>query len=87
MRKPLMRIPYTDVLAAPSIVPSTADTLEGAVAALREFLTSPPAPGSSADTVALTGAGISVASGLADYRGDNGTYRLNKAYRPSMHVL
>lgn len=33
-------------------------------------------------TVILTGAGISVASGLADYRGDNGTYRVNKAYRP-----
>jgi NAD-dependent SIR2 family protein deacetylase len=32
--------------------------------------------------VLLTGAGISVASGLADYRGTNGTYTLNKAYRP-----
>lgn len=33
-------------------------------------------------TILLTGAGISVASGLADYRGENGTYRLNKTYRP-----
>ncbi|KZF25060.1 DHS-like NAD/FAD-binding domain-containing protein [Xylona heveae TC161] len=33
-------------------------------------------------TVLLTGAGISVASGLADYRGPNGTYTLNKTYRP-----
>jgi NAD-dependent SIR2 family protein deacetylase len=33
-------------------------------------------------TVVITGAGISVASGLADYRGDNGTYRVNKTYRP-----
>jgi len=30
----------------------------------------------------MSGAGISVASGLADYRGTNGTYRLNKTYRP-----
>lgn len=30
----------------------------------------------------LSGAGISVASGLADYRGTNGTYRVNKTYRP-----
>lgn len=33
-------------------------------------------------TVLLTGAGISVASGLADYRGVHGTYTLNKTYRP-----
>lgn len=33
-------------------------------------------------TVLLTGAGISVASGLADYRGKNGTYTQNKSYRP-----
>ena len=30
----------------------------------------------------LTGAGVSVASGLADYRGEAGTYTLNKTYRP-----
>lgn len=30
----------------------------------------------------LTGAGVSVASGLADYRGTGGTYTLNTTYRP-----
>lgn len=30
----------------------------------------------------LTGAGLSVASGLADYRGVAGTYTLNRTYRP-----
>lgn len=30
----------------------------------------------------LTGAGISVASGLSDYRGEKGTYRRNASYRP-----
>ncbi|CAI4218819.1 unnamed protein product, partial [Parascedosporium putredinis] len=36
-------------------------------------------------TVVLSGAGLSVASGLADYRGVNGTYRVNKSYRPIYH--
>jgi hypothetical protein len=34
------------------------------------------------NTLLLTGAGISVASGLADYRGTAGTYTLNRKYRP-----
>ena len=38
--------------------------------------------GDPTSTVILSGAGISVASGLADYRGTNGTYRVNKTYRP-----
>ncbi|KAF8539561.1 DHS-like NAD/FAD-binding domain-containing protein [Trichophaea hybrida] len=33
-------------------------------------------------TLILTGAGISVDSGLSDYRGEAGTYRLNRSYRP-----
>ena len=91
MQKALMRIPYTGPLPAPSIIPRNANTLPGAIAALSRFLTAPPAPTlqtqdtSASDpesTVILSGAGISVASGLADYRGVNGTYRVNKTYRP-----
>ncbi|KAK6081970.1 sir2 family transcriptional [Seiridium cupressi] len=82
LRKPYMRIPYTDILAAPTVTPKTANTLAGAVAALQEFFTAPSARGAPASTLVLTGAGISVASGLADYRGANGTYRVNKTYRP-----
>lgn len=85
MKKPLLRIPYTAEFAAPTITPSSAATLPGAVAALHAFLTSslPSKRGLSSDsTLVLSGAGLSVASGLADYRGQNGTYRLNQAYRP-----
>ncbi|PBP28617.1 Sir2 family protein [Diplocarpon rosae] len=90
MKKPLMRIPYTGPLPAPNIIPRNANTVTGAVAALVKFLTAPPSPslhdgiaaGDPTSTVILSGAGISVASGLADYRGTNGTYRLNKTYRP-----
>ena len=88
---PLMRIPYTAPLPAAHTLPASAATLPGAVAALRDFLTYNPNT-TSADnpgrtrrsnkTVILSGAGISVASGLADYRGEQGTYTLNKTYRP-----
>ncbi|KAL2271838.1 hypothetical protein VTJ83DRAFT_1209 [Remersonia thermophila] len=84
MARPRIRIPYTDLFPPPRPVPRTASSLPGAVAALHEFLLSPPPrdrnlPGG---TVVLTGAGLSVASGLSDYRGDRGTYRTNKSYRP-----
>ncbi|KAI4110250.1 MAG: hypothetical protein LQ339_001417 [Xanthoria mediterranea] len=85
MQKPLMRIPYTGPLPAPTIIPKDANTPTGAVAALTNFLsapTSPLLPPSARATVLLTGAGVSVASGLADYRGTAGTYTLNKSYRP-----
>ncbi|KAI1096495.1 DHS-like NAD/FAD-binding domain-containing protein [Rostrohypoxylon terebratum] len=81
MRPPYMRIPYTDVLASPTIFPKTATTLSGAIEALQKFFQVPLEKGSPS-TVVLSGAGISVASGLADYRGPNGTYRVNKTYRP-----
>jgi NAD-dependent deacetylase sirtuin 4 len=80
-----MRIPFTGPLPPPLIIPKSASTLQGAVTALAEFLTAHRA-GDNGDnkqkTVLLTGAGISVASGLADYRGTKGTYTQNKAYRP-----
>ncbi|TPX12105.1 uncharacterized protein E0L32_007220 [Thyridium curvatum] len=82
MSKPLMRIPYTEVFPPPHIIPSSAKTFDGAVDALKEFLTHPSPRGLPASTVLLSGAGLSVASGLADYRGVNGTYRVNKTYRP-----
>lgn len=88
MQKPLMRIPYTGPLPAPRIIPRYANTSVGAIAALSRFLTAAPPPKLHPgtlypqSTVILTGAGISVASGLADYRGTNGTYRVNKTYRP-----
>ncbi|KAI4260082.1 MAG: hypothetical protein LQ352_000461 [Teloschistes flavicans] len=83
-----MRIPYTGPLPPPIIVPRHANTPTGAISALTNFLSaassprrSPP-PGTHAHTVLLTGAGVSTASGLADYRGTAGTYTLNKTYRP-----
>ncbi|KAL8389217.1 hypothetical protein RB599_011015 [Gaeumannomyces hyphopodioides] len=82
MRSPLMRIPYTDVFPAPRIFPVTASTVPGAVDALVDFIRAPSRRGLPASTVCLSGAGLSVASGLADYRGDKGTYRPNKTYRP-----
>ncbi|KAL8935224.1 MAG: hypothetical protein Q9211_004808, partial [Gyalolechia sp. 1 TL-2023] len=83
-----MRIPYTGPLPPPIIIPKSANTPIGAIAALTNFLSAPrstllpPAPNNNDRTVLLTGAGISVASGLADYRGTAGTYTLNKTYRP-----
>lgn len=83
-----MRIPYTGPLPPPNTIPRNANTITGAIAALSTFLTAPPSPflqdgfGDPTSTVILSGAGISVASGLADYRGTKGTYRVNKTYRP-----
>lgn len=88
MQTPFMRIPYTGPLPPPIIVPRSANTPTGAISALTRFLSAPcspllsPAGSSDGRTVLLTGAGISVASGLADYRGTAGTYTLNKTYRP-----
>lgn len=86
--RPLLRIPHTKGLPPPIIIPRNANTPLGACNALYEFLTAPPSTSlrnesrRDAGTILLTGAGISVASGLADYRGEKGTYTLNKTYRP-----
>ena len=88
MQKSFMRIPYTGPLPPPQIIPRSANTLAGAVHALQNFLTTPLnaqrnlGKYAGSKTVLLTGAGVSVASGLADYRGTSGTYTLNKTYRP-----
>ncbi|KAE8144849.1 DHS-like NAD/FAD-binding domain-containing protein [Aspergillus avenaceus] len=89
MTTPSIRIPFTGLLPPPIIVPPSARTVHGAIDALLSFLTSAPSPylrgvdvGRHSQSVLLTGAGISVASGLSDYRGENGTYITNKTYRP-----
>lgn len=80
-----MRIPYTGPLPLPTIIPKSANTPTGAAHALVQFLLARDDGHSGVDrssTLLLTGAGISVSSGLADYRGTGGTYTLNKTYRP-----
>ena len=84
MQKSFMRIPYTGPLPPPTIIPRNANTPTGAIHALTNFLSASRAreKSESPGSVLLTGAGVSVASGLADYRGTAGTYTLNKTYRP-----
>ena len=89
MSKPLMRIPYTGQLPPAIIIPKAASTVSAAATAIAQFLSAPPSSSLRGvenvhkyQTVLLTGAGISVASGLADYRGEKGTYTQNKSYRP-----
>lgn len=87
-----LRIPYTKPFPPAIIYPKTASTVAGSIDAIADFLTAPPSPflrgidvGKNGQTVILTGAGISVASGLSDYRGTNGTYVRNKSYRPTYY--
>jgi hypothetical protein len=89
MQKPFMRIPFTGPLPPPNIIPRFANTPTGATHALCNFLLAPQrdillprSDKAPRKTILLTGAGLSVASGLADYRGIAGTYTLNKTYRP-----
>lgn len=87
-----LRIPYTKPFPPAIVFPKTANSVAGAIDAIADFFTAPPSPflqgidvGKNAQTVILTGAGISVASGLSDYRGENGTYVRNKSYRPTYY--
>lgn len=89
MPTPSIRIPFTGPLPPAVITPPSARTVAGAIDAISSFLTAPPSPylrgvdvGAHSQAVLLTGAGISVASGLSDYRGEHGTYVRNKSYRP-----
>ncbi|KAI5857008.1 DHS-like NAD/FAD-binding domain-containing protein [Tricharina praecox] len=74
----LPRIPYTAPFPPPTLYPAHATSLPAAIAVLHAFLSHP----SHRKTALISGAGISVASGLRDYRGTSGTYRLNQHYRP-----
>ncbi|EEH42883.1 uncharacterized protein PADG_07703 [Paracoccidioides brasiliensis Pb18] len=93
MTKPLLRIPFPGPLPPPIIHPPSATSIPAAITAVASFLSSPNVNISQniisstnrTQTTLLTGAGISVPSGLSDYRGPNGTYRLNTAYKPIYH--
>ncbi|KAF8422375.1 NAD-dependent deacetylase sirtuin-4 [Tirmania nivea] len=84
----IIRIPYTTPFPPAIIYPPTASSKSVGVTALQEFLLAPSSSNKSskARTLLLTGAGVSVESGLADYRGENGTYRLHKKYRPIFYT-
>lgn len=73
-----MRVPYgplrTDAVAQ---IPSSISSVQDAAMALSNFLRR-----AKRGTALLTGAGISVPSGIPDYRGTSGTYVVNKTYRP-----
>ncbi|KAK9322452.1 DHS-like NAD/FAD-binding domain-containing protein [Lipomyces orientalis] len=78
----MLRVPYNlKMAAAPMVLPPTATTLGAAISATAEFLD--PATGT---TALLTGAGISVESGIPDYRGPSGTYTLNRNHRPIFYT-
>lgn len=76
--------PYI-LLPPASVFPAAAESVSGAVNVIASFLSGTPRDhvrGAGHGTVVLTGAGVSVASGLSDYRGEDGTYRRNASYRP-----
>ena len=85
MHKPKIRIPYREITSPAFIIPERAQHTTHAVESLRNFLLGPTGQKKASSVIVLSGAGISVASGLADYRGPNGTYRVNAMYRPTYH--
>lgn len=89
MTRGSIRIPFTGPLPPPVITPPSAKSISGAIDAITAFFAAETSPllrgidvGRNSQTVLLTGAGISVPSGLSDYRGEEGTYTRNKSYRP-----
>jgi len=72
----LLRVPYTSPLPSFSAIPTNATTLPVAIRCVVNFLQS------TRSTLVLSGAGISVESGLPDYRGTAGTYVVNKDFKP-----
>lgn len=73
-----MRVPYGPLRTDAVIqIPSSISSVHDAASALASFLKRV-----KGGTALLTGAGISVPSGIPDYRGTSGTYVVNKTYRP-----
>ncbi|KAK9240167.1 DHS-like NAD/FAD-binding domain-containing protein, partial [Lipomyces kononenkoae] len=78
----MLRVPYNlKLAAAPVVLPPRATTLTAAISATASFLD--PSTGT---TALLTGAGVSVESGIPDYRGPRGTYTLNRNHRPIFYT-
>ncbi|KAK9469625.1 DHS-like NAD/FAD-binding domain-containing protein [Lipomyces arxii] len=74
----MIRVPYNlKTNLPPMVLPSSATTLASAITAATNFMN--PATGR---TALITGAGVSVESGIPDYRGPTGTYTVNKSHRP-----
>ncbi|GAA96995.1 uncharacterized protein L969DRAFT_96884 [Mixia osmundae IAM 14324] len=75
-----MRISVPQLPVNTGSLPSTftsSHTAEDAISLLIRFLQQ-----GRGKTLILTGAGVSVDSGIRAYRGDNGSYTINKTYRP-----
>lgn len=73
-----MRVPYGHMRTDAVIqIPSYISSVQDASKELASFLNH-----SKTGTLLITGAGISVPSGIPDYRGTSGTYIVNKTYRP-----
>ncbi|KAM0755930.1 DHS-like NAD/FAD-binding domain-containing protein [Meredithblackwellia eburnea MCA 4105] len=66
--------------------PAPSRTLKQSIELVNHFLTNPSQsntpPSPTGGTVILTGAGVSVDSGIRAYRGKNGSYTVNKKHRP-----
>ncbi|ORY87400.1 DHS-like NAD/FAD-binding domain-containing protein [Leucosporidium creatinivorum] len=73
-----IRIPGLTPNAHP---PAAYLSLQDSISTVTDFLREGAAPGGGG-TVCLTGAGVSVDSGIRAYRGKDGSYTINKKHRP-----